>query len=210
MIDLKTSHNEQVEGAPKAGVSKIYALIPLLVFLALAGIFYKQLAGGGASRDLPSALIGKPAPIVDLGALEGLLVEGTQVPALSGEIYKGKISVVNVFASWCGPCRVEHPQFMALSNLVKSQPNIQLVGLNYKDASDNALRFLGELGNPYSVVGVDPKGRASIEWGVYGVPETYVVGPDAIIRFKHVGPISPAILQEKVLPLIESLNNQAS
>lgn len=180
---------------------KFLALIPLLVFLALAGIFYKQLANGGAIRELPSALIGKPAPIIDLPILEGLKNNGVQLPALSGDIFTGNVTVVNVFASWCGPCRIEHPQLLELAKDMR----IQMAALNYKDAPENALRFLGQLGNPYTIVGVDEKGRAAIEWGVYGVPETYIVGKDGIIKFKHVGPISNAILNEKMKPLIEQL-----
>lgn len=180
---------------------KFIALIPLVVFLALAAVFYKQLAGGGSTRDLPSALIGKPAPIIDLPILVGLKIDGVQVPALSGDVFKGKVTVLNVFASWCGPCRIEHPQLIELS---KDQ-RIQMAALNYKDAPENALRFLGQLGNPYSIVGVDEKGRAAIEWGVYGVPETYIIGPDGIIKFKHVGPISDNILNDKMKPLIEQL-----
>lgn len=180
---------------------KFLALIPLLVFLALAGIFYKQLANGGAIRELPSALIGKPAPIIDLPILEGLKNNGVQLPALSGDIFTGNVTVVNVFASWCGPCRIEHPQLIELAK----DKRIQMAALNYKDAPENALRFLGQLGNPYTIVGVDEKGRAAIEWGVYGVPETYIVGKDGIIKFKHVGPISNAILNEKMKPLIEQL-----
>lgn len=180
---------------------KFLALIPLLVFLALAGIFYKQLASGGATRELPSALIGKPAPIIDLPILEGLKNNGVQLPALSGDIFTGNVTVVNVFASWCGPCRIEHPQLLELAK----DKRIQMAALNYKDAPENALRFLGQLGNPYTIVGVDEKGRAAIEWGVYGVPETYIVGKDGIIKFKHVGPISNAILNEKMKPLIEQL-----
>lgn len=183
------------------GARKFLALIPLIVFLGLAAIFYKQLAGGGSTRELPSALIGKPAPIIKLPILVGLKVNGVQVPALSGDIFKGKVTVLNVFASWCAPCRLEHPQLLELSK----DSRIQIVALNYKDAPENALRFLGQLGNPYTIVGVDEKGRAAIEWGVYGVPETYVIGKGGIIRFKHVGPISDVILNEEMQPLIEKL-----
>ncbi|MBL1405182.1 MAG: DsbE family thiol:disulfide interchange protein [Hyphomicrobiales bacterium] len=191
----------KIDETKNSGVKKFLALIPLFVFLALAGIFYKQLVGGGSTRELPSALIGKPAPIINLPILAGLKINGAQVPALSGDVFKGKVTVLNVFASWCGPCRIEHPQLMELSK----DSRIQMAALNYKDAPENALRFLGQLGNPYTIVGVDEKGRAAIEWGVYGVPETYVIGKDGIIRFKHVGPISDVILNEKMKPLIEQL-----
>ena len=193
--------NKMREEVKPNSARKLIALIPLLVFLGLAAIFYKQLSEGGSTRDLPSALIGKPAPIIDLPLLVGLKLNGFQIPALSGDVFTGKVTVLNVFASWCGPCRIEHPQLMELSK----DSRIQMAALNYKDAPENALRFLGQLGNPYSIVGVDEKGRAAIEWGVYGVPETYIVGKDGIIRFKHVGPISDLILNEKMKPLIEQL-----
>lgn len=190
--------------ANTSSAGKYIALIPLIVFLALAGIFYKQLSGGGSSRELPSALIGKPAPIINLPELTGLKVNGVQVPALNGDVFAGKVTVLNVFASWCAPCRLEHPQLMELAK----DKRIQMAALNYKDAPENALRFLGQLGNPYTIVGVDEKGRAAIEWGVYGVPETYIVGPYGIIRFKHVGPISAELLDEAIKPLIEKLASQ--
>lgn len=197
--------NPTKTGEEKPSTSKKFiALIPLMVFLGLAGIFYKQLSGGGSTRELPSALIGKPAPIIDLPALVGLKINAAQVPALSGDVFKGNVTVLNVFASWCAPCRLEHPQLIELSK----DKRIQMAALNYKDAPENALRFLGQLGNPYTIAGVDEKGRAAIEWGVYGVPETYIIGKDGIIKFKHVGPISNDILNEKMKPLIEQLIEQ--
>ena len=114
-------------------------------------------------------------------------------------IPEGKLAIVNVWASWCVPCRQEHP---ILFELAKDK-RFQLIGMNYKDASDNALRFLGSLGNPFSAVGVDPNGKMAIEWGVYGVPETYLIGKDGMIALKHVGPIDPEILQNKIMPAIE-------
>lgn len=167
----------------------LYA-IPLLVFAALAAVFAKGLFSGDASK-VPSALIGKPAPAVTLAPLEGLLRDGQPVPSFSmADLARGKATIVNVFASWCAPCRVEHPFLVAMaeSPAVK-QGKIQLVGFNYKDEAENARRFLGALGNPYSAVGVDRAGRAAIDWGVYGVPETFLIGPDGRILDKHVGPL---------------------
>ena len=108
------------------------------------------------------------------------------MPGLSDADLKGRVTVVNVWASWCGPCRQEHPLLVELAK----DPSIRVVGINQRDDPDNARRFLGALGNPYAAVGTDPKGRASIDWGVYGVPETFIVGPDGTIRHKHIGPLT--------------------
>jgi cytochrome c biogenesis protein CcmG/thiol:disulfide interchange protein DsbE len=160
--------------------------LPLLGFIALAGLFLARLHGGDPSK-IPSALLGRPAPQTTLPPLPGLVNNGAQVPGLDPEVFKGKVSVVNVWASWCVPCHDEAP---LLTSLSKDQ-RLQLVGINYKDAPENARRFLGRYGNPFSVVGIDGNGRASIEWGVYGVPETFVVGRDGTIRYKLVGPLTP-------------------
>lgn len=184
-----------------SGFRILLAFLPLVAFLGLAIIFYKQLAAGGSSNEIPSALLNKPAPETNLIALDGLKVDGQQVGGLDVANFKGKISVVNVFASWCAPCRAEHPYLIELAK----DDRIQMIGINYKDQTNNALRFLGQLGNPYSAVGVDPSGRQSIEWGVYGVPETFIVGPESKIRFKHVGPINAQSLKNKILPVIEKI-----
>ena len=161
--------------------------LPLTLFAALAALFWFRLGGGDPSK-IPSALIGRPAPQTALPPLEGLKREGAQVPGLDPAVFKGKVSVVNVWASWCVPCHEEAP---LLTELGKDK-RLQIVGINYKDASDNARRFLGRYGNPFGVVGVDGNGRASIEWGVYGVPETFVVGREGTIVYKMVGPVTPA------------------
>lgn len=167
----------------------LYA-IPLLVFAALAAVFAKGLFSGDASK-VPSALIGKPAPAITLTPLEGLQRDGQPVPSFDmADLAKGKATIVNVFASWCAPCRVEHPFLVAMADSpAVKQGKVQLVGFNYKDETENARRFLGALGNPYSAVGADRGGRAAIEWGVYGVPETFLIGPDGRILDKHVGPL---------------------
>jgi cytochrome c biogenesis protein CcmG/thiol:disulfide interchange protein DsbE len=171
--------------APAPRRSFLMAL-PLIAFAGLAALFWLRLGSGDPSR-IPSALIGHPAPQTSLPPLTGLLSDGTQVPGLDPAIFKGKVSVVNVWASWCVPCHDEAP---LLTGLAKDQ-RLQLVGINYKDAPDNARRFLGRYGNPFGVVGVDANGRAAIEWGVYGVPETFVVGREGTIVYKLVGPITP-------------------
>jgi cytochrome c biogenesis protein CcmG/thiol:disulfide interchange protein DsbE len=161
--------------------------LPLIGFALLAGLFLLRLYGGDPSR-IPSALIGRPAPQTSLPPLEGLLANGAQVPGLDPAVFKGRVSVVNVWASWCVPCHDEAP---LLTELGKDK-RLQIVGINYKDAPDNARRFLGRYGNPFGVVGVDGNGRASIEWGVYGVPETFVVGREGTIVYKMVGPVTSA------------------
>lgn len=175
----------------------IVVLLPLLVFLALAGLFFLRLGGGDPSR-VPSALIGREAPTTNLPALDGIAHNGAPVPSLTDQTFKGKVSVVNVWASWCVPCHEEAPLLTRLSE----DKRIQLVGINYKDEPDNARRFLNRYGNPFAVVGVDAAGRASIDWGVYGVPETFVVGRDGRIAYKLIGPITADNLARVLEPEI--------
>src|ERR1700756_4771522 len=161
-------------------------VVPLIVFVALAAVFWFRLGDGDPSR-IPSALIGHPAPQTVLPALEGLASNGVPVPGLDPSAFKGKVSIVNVWASWCVPCHDEAPLLTELGK----DPRLQVIGINYKDAPENARRFLGRYGNPFGMVGVDGNGRAAIEWGVYGVPETFVVGREGTVVFKLVGPITP-------------------
>ncbi|HZE55552.1 MAG TPA: DsbE family thiol:disulfide interchange protein [Bradyrhizobium sp.] len=172
------------ETAPRT--SRWMMALPLVAFAVLAAIFWFRLGSGDPSR-IPSALIGHPAPPTALPALEGLVNNGAQVPGLDPSVFKGKVSVVNVWASWCVPCHDEAPLFTELGR----DSRLQMVGINYKDAPDNARRFLGRYGNPFGIVGVDANGRASIEWGVYGVPETFIVGRKGTIVYKMVGPVTP-------------------
>ena len=167
--------------------SRLIFLLPGIVFLVLAGLFLFQLVQGRNPAEVPSALINKPAPTFSLAPLEGLMAGGKPVPGFSNADLRGRVTVVNVWASWCGPCRQEHPLLVDLAG----DPSVRVVGINQRDNPDNARRFLGTLGNPYAAVGVDPNGRASIDWGVYGVPETFIVGPDGTIRHKHIGPLTP-------------------
>jgi cytochrome c biogenesis protein CcmG/thiol:disulfide interchange protein DsbE len=171
--------------APRQSRRWVVAL-PLIGFIVLAGLFLLRLHGGDPSK-IPSALIGRPAPQTALPALEGLANNGAAVPGLDPAVFKGKVSVVNVWASWCVPCHDEAPLLTALAK----DKRLQVVGINYKDSPDNARRFLGRYGNPFGIVGVDGNGRAAIEWGVYGVPETFVVGREGTILYKMVGPVTP-------------------
>jgi cytochrome c biogenesis protein CcmG, thiol:disulfide interchange protein DsbE len=172
--------------------------LPLVVFMVIAALFLVRLYGGDPSR-IPSALIGRPAPPTPLPALEGLVRNGAPVPGIDPALFRGKVSVVNVWASWCVPCHEEAPLLTGLAR----DARLQIVGINYKDSADNARRFLGRYGNPFAAVGVDGNGRASIEWGVYGVPETFVVGRDGTIRYKMVGPVTPANLDSVLKVEIE-------
>jgi cytochrome c biogenesis protein CcmG, thiol:disulfide interchange protein DsbE len=165
---------------------RILHVLPFLVFAVLALLFLVRLFGGDPSQ-VPSALIGRPVPAFALDPLPGLSQNGQPVPGLTDADLKGRVTIVNVWASWCVPCRQEHP---ALVELAKNQ-SVRVVGINYKDNPENARRFLGTLGNPFAAVGIDPNGRAAIDWGVYGVPETFVVGPDGTVRHKHIGPLLP-------------------
>ena len=125
--------------------------------------------------------------------------EDSPVPGISKSVFDGKISVVNFFASWCVPCRQEHPQILTLAG----DKRLQMIGINYKDNRSTALAFLDELENPYDIVGWDRKGRSGIEWGVYGIPETFFVDGNGVIFYKHIGPISPDILANEILPILE-------
>jgi cytochrome c biogenesis protein CcmG/thiol:disulfide interchange protein DsbE len=172
--------------------------LPLIAFAGLAALFWFKLGSGDPSR-IPSALIGRPAPQTTLPALEGLTENGAPVPGLDPAAFKGNVSIVNVWASWCVPCHDEAP---LLIDLAKDK-RIRVIGINYKDAADNARRFLGRYGNPFAAVGADVNGRASIEWGVYGVPETFIIGRNGEIVYKLVGPITAGNIDRVLKPEIE-------
>ncbi len=191
--------NESPEsGAPRQ--NSLLRLLPLGVFIFLAGLFLLRLFAGDASR-LPSALIGRPAPPFTLPTVEGLA--GT--PGLSDKnLREGHVSVVNVFASWCAPCHAEHATLMALARepALKAM-GVRLYGLSYKDQPANALKFLDGDGNPYDAIGADLSGRTAIDFGVYGVPETFIVKGDGTVAYKFVGPLSPQALAAILIPEIE-------
>jgi cytochrome c biogenesis protein CcmG/thiol:disulfide interchange protein DsbE len=162
------------------------AAFTALVVLLAAGL-------GLNPREVPSPLIGKPAPPFELPLLEAPDKTFTQKEML------GKVWILNVWASWCPPCLVEHP---VISELAKSEA---VVGLNYKDAREDALPWLKRNGNPYRLSVSDPGGRIAIDYGVYGVPETYVIDQRGVIRYKHIGPVSPEVLERKIAPLLKEL-----
>ena len=177
---------------------KIIVLLPLLLFLALAALFFFRLGAGDPAR-IPSALIGRSVPQTDLPPVAGLVQDGKPLPGLAAADFKNNVTLVNVWASWCVPCHDEVP---FLNELAKDK-RVRLVGINYKDQADNARRFIGRHGNPFAAVGADPNGRAAIDWGVYGVPETFVVARDGRIAYKLVGPITEGNMKSAVMPAIE-------
>lgn len=191
---------DQVEKAVLRKRFSPFVFLPLILFAVLAAIFAFQLASGRDESVIPSALIGKPAPGIALPAVEGLVKDGQPVPGLDPSRFAGKVTLVNIFGSWCMPCRAEHPLLMTLAQ----DQRIVLAGLNYKDKPENALQFLGDLGNPYAMVGADSNGRAAIEWGVYGVPETFLIGRNGLIAYKHVGPFTEETIRDDLMPAIES------
>lgn len=192
------------ENEPETGEKRrfpVLVLLPLVVFAGLAGLFLFQLLLGGDPSRIPSALINKPAPEFNLPPLEGVSVNDAPMPGFARENLIGQVSVVNIFASWCVPCREEHPLLEDLARL----DGFQVIGINYKDRPENARRFLGSLGNPYDRVGVDTNGRTAIEWGVYGVPETFIVDRTGTIRYKFIGPLDLQSYQTAFLPELNKI-----
>ena len=174
---------------------RLIYVLPLLAFAAVAAWF-----AVGLTHDpsrIPSALLDRPIPEFVLPPLAGM-----ETPALTAATIKGHVALVNVFASWCVPCRSEHPILMRLGK----EPGVALYGISYKDKAEDSAKFLRELGNPYAALGDDAEGRVGIDWGVYGVPETFVIDRDGRIRHKQVGPITPQDLQQVILPLIARLS----
>jgi len=200
-----TLHRETPEETPRdarqeashesAGRNRrVLLLLPLAAFLGLAALFFVRLGAGDASR-IPSALIGREAPATDLAPVAGLERDGKPVPGIAAADFKSAVTVLNV----CVPCQDEAPLLMQLAR----DSRIRVVGINYKDQADNARRFLGRFGNPFVASGVDANGRAAIEWGVYGVPETFIIGRDGRIAYKLVGPITPENFEQVMKPEIE-------
>jgi len=180
---------------------RLSAMIPAAAFAAVAAVFgvYLHQIGTGAKdvAVVPSALIGKPAPQFDLPPIEGMEEE---TGGLSTADLPGQAALVNVFASWCPPCHQEHPFLMQLA-----RSGVAIYGIDYKDPPTDARAFLRKKGNPYRRVGADTTGRAAIEWGVYGYPETFVLDRTGRIRYRHVGPILAGDLETRILPLLEEL-----
>jgi len=173
----------------------VLAILPPLIFAALAGLFL-----GGMFRDdpdaLPSTLVGAPAPVVEVTPLAGL------VPFTRAALEEPGPKLVNFWASWCAPCRVEHPQLMDLQ-----AEGLAIYGVNYKDDADKARAFLKELGDPFAGVGGDDAGRMALEWGVYGVPETFVIDGDGTVLLRFAGPVTDVILEKRIRPALAQASN---
>jgi cytochrome c biogenesis protein CcmG, thiol:disulfide interchange protein DsbE len=186
----------QAPAAPASRRRLSLALLPLIVFVGLAALLFVRLGAGDASR-LPSALIGQAAPSLNLPGLG-------DAPGLSdADLRKGNVTLVNIFASWCQPCHIEHEYLLALSKDADLKAKgVTLVGVAQKDSPENIRRFLSAAGDPYAKVGLDAGGRAGIDWGVYGVPETFIVRGDGVIAYKVVGPMSAETLESVVRPEI--------
>ena len=175
---------------------RLFLALPALTFVGLASLFV-----WGLHRDpsnIPSTLTGKPVPRFSLPPVEGRTL------GLSSEDLHGEVSLVNVFASWCTACRAEHPLFMD----IRSRGTVPIHGIDYKDEPENDARWLNTLGDPYTRTGADRDGRVSIDWGVYGVPETFIVDREGIVRYKHIGAVNEQALKETILPLVEQLRHQ--
>jgi cytochrome c biogenesis protein CcmG/thiol:disulfide interchange protein DsbE len=194
--------NDGHQGRKASGIRVVLSLVPLAAFGVLAIIFFLQLTGGKDIKAIPSALIGTRAPALSMPALDG-----SGKPALTDTVIRGKLTLINVFASWCIPCREEHPLLLQLAN----DSRLQLVAINYKDKPEKALQFLQELGNPFAAIGTDMTGTTAIDWGVYGVPESYLVSADGTVLFKKVGPFDAASIANQLEPeIVKALTATAS
>ena len=190
--------NKTASGNSERRPRRFIVLAPLILFAGLTALFLVRLNAGDPSL-IPSALIGHPVPQTTLPPIAGLKRDGAAVPGVDPASFKGAVTVVNVWASWCVPCHDEAPLLMQLAQ----DQRLRVIGINYKDDADNARRFLGRYGNPFAAAGADQNGRAAIEWGVYGVPETFVIGRDGRIAFKLIGPITPENFQSILVPQID-------
>jgi cytochrome c biogenesis protein CcmG, thiol:disulfide interchange protein DsbE len=196
---LSESSVEQ-ENVPTAR-RRLFALLPLVVVLILGALFFFRLFAGDASR-IPSALIGKSAPSIDLAGL------GDAPGLADADLRKGHVSIINVFGSWCLPCHAEHETLMALAaDKTLAAKGVALYGVAQRDEPENLRRFLGAKGDPYAKIGLDQNGRVSIDWGVYGVPETFIVKGDGTIAYKFIGPMDAQSLASVVRPEVEKAMN---
>ncbi len=196
------SRGDEPTGGAAPGSSgwskRLLFLLPVIVFVVLVGYFIWGLQPGRDPRSVPSGLVDKPIPAFDLAPVSGLDLPGVSKAVIAEA--DGPV-ILNVFASWCGPCRIEHPIWMRLAE----RREVPIYGINYKDRPQDARGWLARHGNPYTRVGALPDSKASvgIDLGIYGVPETYLIGPDGIIRFKHDGPVTGKVLRKEILPRLD-------
>ena len=200
---MTSAPNDRASFGMRRLIVRLLVLLPLLFFAGVVLLFLIRLFAGDPSR-IPSALIGRPAPQTRLPPISGLERDGKPVPGIDPGSFSGAVTLVNVWASWCVPCHDEAPLLAKLAH----DSRLRVIGINYKDDPENARRFLGRYGNPFTAAGADPNGRAAIEWGVYGVPETFIVGRDGRIAYKLVGPITPenltATIQSEIARALEA------
>jgi cytochrome c biogenesis protein CcmG, thiol:disulfide interchange protein DsbE len=195
-MNAETTLSSSTPATKARRVARLRYLVPIVAFVALVITFGRAL--NRDPRTIPSALIGKPVPQFALPPVKGRTL------GLSSRDLQGEVSLVNVFASWCVACREEHPLFMQM----KADGDVPVHGLNYKDSPDDAAGWLDRFGDPYTRTGADISGRVAIDWGVYGVPETFVITKDGRIAHKHIGAVTPQALEETILPLIRRLRQQ--
>ena len=194
MSESETGHSTGADQAQKPG--RGLAMLPLLIVAGLSLLFLLRL-GAGDSSKLPSTLIGRPAPDLNLPGLDG------DAGLNSAMLREGHVTVINIFASWCEPCRTEHPYLMALSKDADLlQKNVRFIGIANKDGEKTVKKFLDGLGNPYSKIGLDLNNRTGIEWGVYGIPETFIVRGDGIVSYKFIGPMDDKAIATQIRPEI--------
>jgi len=177
---------------------RLIVILPVLLFAALLGVMAALLTDSERNNDpsrLPSPLVGKPAPAISLPPIADNIPGG-----FSSEDLKGEVTIVNVFASWCVPCLAEHPLITKLA-----ADGVRVYGINHRDKAADAATWLRRHGNPYNAIGFDADARASLEWGVTGVPETFIIDPNGIIAYKHAGPITPDVLERKILPKLREV-----
>jgi len=197
---------ETQETEKKPGLNWV-TVLPVALFGVLVLLFFVGLKDAGKSRVLPSVLIGKPAPEFDLPPIEGLVLDGKKIPGLKlSDLKQGGVTLVNFWASWCIPCRQEHAQLIELGKM----SGFKLVGINYKNKTADARPFLEQLGLPYKAVGADLKGGVGIDFGVVGVPETFLIDGKGIIRYKFIGPISRKAMMEDLLPKIREISGKSA
>jgi cytochrome c biogenesis protein CcmG, thiol:disulfide interchange protein DsbE len=197
-MNAETTLSAHVPAPKERHGARLRYLFPLAAFVALTLTFGWALNSNRNPTEIPSALIGKPVPQFALPAVKGRAL------ALSSSGLGGEVSLVNVFASWCVACREEHPVFMQ----IRAENFVPIHGLNYKDRPDDAAKWLDTMGDPYTRTGADLNGRVAIDWGVYGVPETFVITKNGHIAHKHIGAVTPKDLEETILPLVRRLRQQ--
>lgn len=202
-----TNNSQDDEQSETKKTSKFVIFLPLILLGLLTAFFIKGLTNEKGAKYIPSALIGKKVDFT-LEKMEGLNNnEGQPMPTFSSaSLGKGKVTIVNVWASWCISCRAEHRFLERLAN----KAGVKLYGLNYKDTASAGRKFLARFGNPYTAVGMDRRGRVGIDFGVYGVPETFVIDGKGFIRYKIPGPVNDAIIEKELLPAIEKARNPLS